>query len=262
VNVARLDRPGTRSLLAFALRVRIRQLYGVSVPVHYEREHGQWLFRWPETVVPTIDPIPTSPWDFESAHADVFFQQYTPGSGDVIVDLGAGIGSELELMCRLVGAEGEVYALEADPLTFSCLDRRCALNRLANAVPVHVALSDEEGEVVISDEGHHLEHHVVADGPGARVPATTLDAFVASRGISHIDLLKVNIEGYEEAALRGAAESLGITSHIAVSCHDFVGRPTSAAVRALLSERGFAVRERRPEDTREWARSWLYADRS
>jgi FkbM family methyltransferase len=261
VNVARLDRPGTRTLLAVALRVRIRQLYGVSVPVHYERAHGHWLFHWPDTVVPTIDPIPTSPWDFEAAHADVFFQQYEPHSGDVIVDLGAGIGSELELMCRLVGAEGAVYAIEADPLTFSCLHRRRELNRLTNAVPVHVAVSDAAGEVVLSGEGHHLEHHVVDDGPGARVPATTLDAFVASRRISHIDLLKVNIEGSEEAALRGGEESLEITEHVAVSCHDFVGRPTAAAVRALLAEHGFAVRERRPDDTREWARSWLYADR-
>jgi FkbM family methyltransferase len=261
VNVARLDRPGARALLAFALRMRIRQLYGVSVPVRYDREHGQWLFRWPQVVVPTIDPIPTSPWDFETAHADVFFQQYTPVAGDVIVDLGAGLGSELDLMCRLVGPDGAVYAIEADPLTFACLQRRRELNGLANAIPVHAAVSDAVGEVVISGEGHHLEHHVVDGGPGARVPATTLDAFVASRGITRIDLLKVNIEGSEEAALRGARESIGLVRHVAVSCHDFVGRPTSAAVRALLSERGFAISERRAEDTREWARSWLYADR-
>ena len=44
-------------------------------------------------VVPTIDPILTSPWDFESSHYGVFFQQYTPAAGDVIVDVGAGIGS-------------------------------------------------------------------------------------------------------------------------------------------------------------------------
>jgi len=259
--VARLDRPGLRALLALALRLRIRQLYGVSVPVRYEPEYGQWLFRWPETVVPTIDPIPTSPWDFETSHADVFFQEYTPVEGDVIVDLGAGIGSELDLMCRAVGDEGAVYAIEADPVTFACLSRRAALNGLENAVPVHVAVSDAVGEVAISSEGHHLEHHVVDAGPGARVPATTLDAFVASRGVTHIDLLKVNIEGSEEAALRGAGESLELVRHIAVSCHDFMGRPTSAAVRALLSERGFTVRERRASDTREWARSWIYGDR-
>ena len=85
-------------------------------------------------------------------------------------------------MCRLVGREGTVYAIEADPLTYACLQRRRELNGLANAIPVHVAISDAPGELVISSEGPHLERHVVESGPDSRVPATTLDAFIAERG--------------------------------------------------------------------------------
>ena len=49
-------------------------------------------------------------------------------------------------MCRLVGREeGTVYAIEADPLTYACLQRRRELNGLANAIPVHVAISDAPG---------------------------------------------------------------------------------------------------------------------
>jgi FkbM family methyltransferase len=259
--VAALDRPGTRPLVAHALRRRIRRLYGVRVGIRYDATERLWLFRWPGVVAPMLEPVATSPWDFERAHADVFFQEYTPEAGDVIVDLGAGMGSELDLMSRLVGPAGAVYAVEADPQTYRCLELRRELNGLANALPIHAAISDRVGEAMIGSEGHHLGHRVVEDGPGHRVPATTLDALVAEHGISRIDLLKVNVEGSEAAAFQGMRESIGLVRHVAVSCHDFMGRPTGAAVRAFLAAHGFALSGRRAEDTRDWARSWLYASR-
>src|ERR1700760_4682429 len=100
--VERLDRPGTRGLVALALRLRIRQLYGVRAGVRYDARDGLWMIRWPDVVAPMLEPIPTSPWDFEADHADVFFQEYRPAAGDVIVDVGAGIGSELGLLSRVV----------------------------------------------------------------------------------------------------------------------------------------------------------------
>lgn len=259
--VARLDRAGTRPLVALAMRVRIRQLYGVWVAIRYDVADRLWLVRWPETVVPMIEPIPTSPWDYETAHADVFFQEYTPVAGDVIVDLGAGMGSELDLMCRLVGPTGSVYAVEADPLTFRCLQRRRDLNGLRNALPIHAAIADRVGELSIGNEGRHLGHHVVEHGSGHRVAATTLDALVAEHRISRIDLLKVNIEGSEEPAFRGMETSIELVRNIAVSCHDYIGHPTNAFIRAFLTEHGFRITDRRSEDRRNWARSWIYANR-
>jgi hypothetical protein len=65
--VAALDRPGTRPLVALALRARIRRLYGVRAAIRYDRSEHLWLFRWPGVVVPMLEPIATSPWDFERA---------------------------------------------------------------------------------------------------------------------------------------------------------------------------------------------------
>jgi FkbM family methyltransferase len=259
--VARFDRRGSRRLVALALRMRIRQLYGIWVTVRYDEADDMWLFHWPGAVVPMIEPVPTSPWDFETTHADVFFQEYAPRDGDVVVDLGAGIGSELALMCRHVGPSGVVYAVEPDPITFRCLQRHCELNGLTNAIPLQVAISDRVGEVLISSDGHHLGHQVIGQGPGHRVPATTADALVAEYDIGRIDLLKVNIEGSEEQAFRGMESSVCRVRNVAVSCHDFLGHSTSEFVRAFLTAHGFSLVERRPDDQRPWARSWIYASR-
>lgn len=259
--LAPLDRPGGRTLIAHAMEWRIRRVHGERVRVRYDDDDHLWLFQWPDAAVPMVEPIATSPQEFEQAHRDVFFQDYTPGPGDLIVDVGAGMGSELNLMCRSVGPAGRVYAIEADPLTFRCLQLRCELNRLDSVVAVHAAISDEVGEAIISSEGHHLGHRLVDGGPGSRVEALTLDELVRRHGIERIDYLKVNIEGAEERAFAGLRESFGLVRNIAVSCHDFVGCPTRDAVTARLSAEGFTLAGRRPDDAREWARSWLYASR-
>jgi FkbM family methyltransferase len=243
------------------MRWRIRQLYGVSVSVHYDAAERLWRFTWPDVIVPMIEPIPTAPWDFERAHADVFFQEYKPSAGNVIVDLGAGIGSELSLMCRLVGSTGRVYAVEADPHTFRCLKQRRDLNDLDNATPIHAAITDRTGEVIISSEGHHLGHRLVAEGPGHRVKGVTFDELVFEHGVDRVDLLKINIEGAERRAFEGMCESIGRVRNIAVSCHDFIGYPTSEYVRSFLADRGFRISNRRADDDRDWARSWIYANR-
>ena len=241
---------------------RIRQLHGVRVKVRYESAETLWIFRWPDVIVPMIEPLATSPGEFELEHGDVFFQEYAPVAGDVIVDLGAGMGSELDLMCRMVGPAGRVYAVEADPLTFRCLDRRRELNGLANTVPIHAAVTNDIGEVLISSEGDHLGHRVISEGMGHRVPSVTLDHLVAQYGIERIDLLKVNIEGGEQQAFAGMLQTIDLVRNVAVSCHDFVGVPTREFVRAFLVDNGFRLSDRRADDNRDWAQSWLYGNRA
>jgi FkbM family methyltransferase len=60
-----------------------------------------------------------------------------------------------------------------------------------------------------------------------RVPSVTLDHLVAQYGIEQIDLLKVNIEGGEQQAFAGMLQTIDLVRNVAVSCHDFIGSPTS-----------------------------------
>lgn len=261
-----VDRPAGRPLLIWVLERAIRMILGERATLRHIAD-GYWVIDWVEQSVPMPQPWPLpTPATYEKLARDVFLQEYTPSAGDVVVDVGAGVGGELNLFSRLVGPSGHVFAIEADPDTFQWLQRRQELNDLSNVTLVQAAITDAPGEVLISSEGFHETHRLVSGGLGHRVSALTLDDFVAQHEIARIDLLKMNIEGAERLALPGMERSAESIRNLAISCHDFVADQggddsmrTRAFVHGFLLRHGFEVSERRPDDDRDWARSWLYA---
>jgi FkbM family methyltransferase len=70
------------------------------------------------------------------------------------------------------------------------------------------ALSDHEGAVQFHfQEGHLGMSHVVESG-GTPIRSTTFDAYAAAKGIASVELMKIDVEGYELAVLNGSRKSL------------------------------------------------------
>ena len=115
----------------------------------------------------------------------------------------------------------------------------------------------------MSDSDQYLQNRMVGN-EGITVPAKRIDTIAAELGLEQIDLLKMNIEGAERAALLGTGQMLTATRHVCISCHDFLaeaGGPdelrTKAFVTRFLSEHGFEVttRDNAPEP---WTRDYVY----
>jgi FkbM family methyltransferase len=126
--------------------------------------------------------------------------------GNVVVDVGANIGTLSLAASRAVGPSGKVYSLEAHPRTYRFLHRNLALNHVKNVVARHVAVGNSAGTLRLSDKRSDDENTVLLDGGGLVVPVCTLDDLL--RNAQHIDLLKIDVEGYEKYVLEGAAEVL------------------------------------------------------
>jgi FkbM family methyltransferase len=265
--VRMLDRPGGRLPLGVLMSLRLRLALGERVKVRYR--DGYWTHRFEEGVVPELRPgVGGTLAEQEALVRDVFCQEYTPQPGDVIVDVGAGVGWELHLFSRLVGSAGHVFPIEAHPGTFQWLERRIRLNGMTNVTPIHAAVTDRKGEVHISDDEDH-ESNRIGSSAGHAVVAVTLDQVVSEQGIDRIDFLKMNIEGSERFAIRGMSSSIQIVRNACISCHDFLAdrgddksARTMETVRPFLEEAGFAVRGRRPDEDRDWARGYLYGRRA
>jgi FkbM family methyltransferase len=194
---------------------------------------------------------------------DIFFWDYQPKSNDIVLDVGAGFGEQFFALRTRVGPGGRVFGFEAHPATFAKLTLLCELNGWSNVEIVQAAVIDRSRPVFISDNDDYQTNNVFS--PGAHeVEGIALDDFVVQRGISHVDYIKMNIEGAERLAILGMDELAKITDHICISCHDFLGTEwgtTSEQVRAWLESKGFRVLNR-PNDGSPWVPFYMYASKT
>jgi len=127
--------------------------------------------------------------------------------GDTLVDVGAHLGLYTVAAARRVGSAGRVVAFEPDPESFALLAAHVRLNGVADRVElVKAAVGDRNGRVPFRG-GRQLESCVLAIAPpGERtVPCVSLDDALGKR---HVDVLKIDVEGYEVHVLRGARRLL------------------------------------------------------
>jgi FkbM family methyltransferase len=127
---------------------------------------------------------------------------------DVVVDVGANIGVHTLLAARIVGDGGRVLSLEAHPATHAALVENTRLNRCRNVKTLNVAVGPVEGIAHLSDFSSDDENKVEATGV-ITVTQQPLDALC--QDLHQIDLLKIDIEGYELPALMGAERVLART---------------------------------------------------
>ena len=204
----------------------------------------------------------------KEAVLDQWCYDYMLKDGDVVIDIGAGIGDDAVVFSRLVGPKGRVIAIEAHPRTFRCLLKTIEANSLNNVVAINIAVSDQDGEVGMTDGESYQSSSVVTGGHAVQVPARRLDDILGDLGVLNPILVKMNIEGAETAALLGMDNTLRAVPHIVVSCHDFIadggGEPalrTYNDVKKILQNSGHKLRSAR-EDSRPWFRYYLYGAKS
>lgn len=173
---------------------RILMRAGVAHWVKFPQE-GYTLRLCPSTSHRWRKPIGSRP-------VEEFFRRYVK-PGDVVVDAGANVGIFTLAAATAATHSGRVYAFEPHPRTFKYLQRHLADNRASHVKAFNVALGDKEGAVHFSDNLLSDDiNHVASEG--IEVPVKRLDALVNE----HVDLLKVDVEGYEKLTLEGAASLL------------------------------------------------------
>lgn len=145
--------------------------------------------------------------------ADMAFVLHALGPNDLFVDVGANIGSYSILASGVAGAKS--IAIEPDPGTAKNLVRNIEVNALADKVEiVRTAIGAEEGEIVFTT-GRDTMNRVAtrADKDQQVVPLRKLDDIL--KGKNPV-VIKMDVEGFEREALRGALETLKNPSLVAI----------------------------------------------
>jgi FkbM family methyltransferase len=176
-----------------------------------------------------------------------------PGGGGTYFDIGANVGfTSFGFLPRVPLPETSFHLFEANP-------RCCELLRLsatdqpdADILVNHGCVTDVSGTSRLVLEPGDSQLGFIGDG-GVEVPNLVLDEYIAGVGISRVDLMKIDIEGWEPFALRGAhaALSSGVIRLILteVSSEALEGPGfTPATYLAMLREHGYDLFWWREED--------------
>jgi FkbM family methyltransferase len=126
-------------------------------------------------------------------------------AGAVVVDAGANIGIYSELLSRCVGPTGAVHSFEPSPDNFKRL--RAATRKLQNVRLSQAAVGEHSGnsELYLSDKLNVDHRAYMANGDSRRtvpIEIVALDDYFKPG--ERVDLIKMDIQGYELHALRGA----------------------------------------------------------
>lgn len=139
------------------------------------------------------------------------------GRGETFVDCGANIGQFSLIASRCVGANGKVIAIEPEENNYEQLKKNLDLNHAQNVSIIKSALGERDGSVDFfvrsaehgfSNRGVHSlhAHSDWLEPMKVTVPLRKLDGILRSE--QRVDIIKMDIEGAELGALKGAEESL------------------------------------------------------
>lgn len=137
----------------------------------------------------------------QSFDNDIFFSgvpEYQPIEGDVIIDVGAHIGTFSILSSSKVGS-GKVFAIEASKDSFNLLRINVALNQCANISVYHLAITDKEGTCRLYHGLQTWGHSTVKrlSRSNETVESCTLSTFLERNRIDECHFMKLNCEGGE-----------------------------------------------------------------
>jgi FkbM family methyltransferase len=136
---------------------------------------------------------------------------YILRSDSVALDLGGNIGTHSITMSNLV-KEGKVITFEPQSLTFSILQNNLLLNNCKNVTAYRFACSDENHRTIsmepFSFSGKNINNGALRVDLNAFAGDLALTRTVDSLNFEQLDFIKIDIQGSEVKALKGAKATI------------------------------------------------------
>ena len=132
---------------------------------------------------------------------------------DSFLDIGANIGIYTLLAASKIKS-GSIYSFEALPINYLRLEENIKLNNLTQVKPLSIAIADSVGSVTISNNTKSDSTAFITTNTqdttaeSLQIPSSTLDNLLQNENLNHLTLAKMDIEGAEILALKGATSLL------------------------------------------------------
>ena len=173
----------------------------------------------------------------------------TVTSGSVVYDLGGHVGFYTLLAAEITGSTGKVFVFEPLPRNLHYLHQHLRLNNVSNVTVIEAAVSNSSGLIGFAYGKNSSTGHIAFNGK-EKVKTVSLDDLYSRGELSLPNYMKIDIEGAEILALKGAKNIL-LKSHptIFLATH---GRNIHVEYCGFLSSLGYQLK---PIDGMELAKS-------
>ena len=150
--------------------------------------------------------------DPEQKVKEVFLENIS--TGDVVIDVGANIGDYTLIASKKVGSSGKVLAFEPLSETFSILKRNLQLNEITHCVSFQKAVGEKPDIVNLyknnaSGTMGHLDSSLNGQDliKKSEIEVVTIDDLLNSHHIESVNMIKIDVEGFEHEVLLGCLKS-------------------------------------------------------
>ena len=142
---------------------------------------------------------------------NLYDKKFEVENGDFIFDVGSSIGWYALKMSKKVGEKGKVIAIEPDPNNFYYLKKNLELNNLTNVMPLNLGAWSNKGKLkLVCDKYASLLYNTLTiselkeEKECILINVDTIDNIVRDLNLEKVDLIKMDIEGAELEAIKGA----------------------------------------------------------
>ena len=144
--------------------------------------------------------------------------------GSNFIDGGANIGFFSLVASKIVGPTGIIISFEPTPLTSSYLKKNIKINNINNIIVSEYGLSSSKKKLPFllsnNPEGNAIISDKIATAKDGNkiitINTISIDEFCAKKNIVKVDLIKLDIEGQELEAIKGAKKILSANQNIRI----------------------------------------------
>jgi FkbM family methyltransferase len=165
---------------------------------------------------------------YEAEELDLMRPLLRPGQ--TIIDVGANVGYTARFFAQAVGRTGAVHAFEPNPVIYPLLKQNVASLEQVSVYNLGLSSSNDELPLFLAGNNHgvacfsekypatHLAYR--EDEPMRTVNAKVVigDEFLERKGIDHVDVIKIDVEGWELNILSGLAQTISASRNLTLFC--------------------------------------------
>lgn len=131
---------------------------------------------------------------------------------DVVLDIGTNYGTTILQFAKLTGDNGKCFGFEPDPLNFNICQKNLSLNSFENISVENLGLGNETAELflvvdTVTNRGGNRISEDIEGKENYKVKIIRIDDWINDKGINKIDLVKIDVEGFETNVLKGGIET-------------------------------------------------------